>query len=197
MTGLPERPIPRASTRELFGELLSEATTELGSRPSPLAQGYLVDLLDTRVRARRPGASPEPAACTLAESLVEALLADGAARRTRLRALGDRALFDAGFFGDHLRRKPVGVSYYADVGSTAYSRLSQGTGSALFGELASGFLEFVELLAEVGERARGARSADLLRLYARYQETGSPRDRSRLIRRGLILPTPGTRELPQ
>ena len=190
-------PLPQASTRELFDELVAEAGSELGCQPSPLATGYLVDLLDTRVRTARPPSGAAKLPETLAESLVDALLADGSARIARLRALGDRALFDAGFFGDSLNRKAVGVAYYSEIGTTAYSRLSRGTGSGLFYELASRFGDYVDLLAGVGERARGACSVDLLRLYDRYQETGSPRDRSRLMRHGMILTGPGGKTRPQ
>jgi hypothetical protein len=165
---------------------VDEARCDLRRDVSPLASSYLVDLLDARVRTQRPdsaGSQPD----TLAESFVEALLADGAARLARLRALGDRALFDAGFFGDSLRRRSVGVAYYRDIGSTAYLRVSTGTGSPLFEELATGFSDFIELLAEVADRARGRRSLDLLRLYDRYRETGSERARARLARHGLLV----------
>jgi hypothetical protein len=204
MPSIRTGPLPEASTRALFGELVSEAAAELGHQPTPLATGYVVDLLEARVRSPQapPGASSGPT--TLAESLVEALLQGGAEGMARLRALGDRALFDAGFFGDSLRRRVVGVRYYTDIGSTAYSRLSRGladrvpgaTASELFRELALCFPDFVELLSGVAERARGASPVDLLRLYDRYRETGSARDRRRLIRRGLILPPPGA-ERPQ
>ncbi len=190
-------PLPRASTREVFHELVAEAGSELGRRPSPLAFGYLVDLLDSRVRSPGPMATQERPPETLAEALVAALLVEGTVRMARLRVLGDRALFDAGFFGESLRRKTVGLSYYADIGTTAYSRLSKGTGSELFRELACGFLGFVELLSEVGERARGSRSVDLLRLYDRYRETGHARERDRLIRHGLIPPGQAATERPQ
>jgi hypothetical protein len=55
----------------------------------------------------------------------------------------------------------------------------------------------VELLAEVAQRARGDHCVDLLRLYDRYAESGSSRDRERLLRRGLILPRPGSPERVQ
>jgi hypothetical protein len=197
MAGSRTDSLPQASTRELFDELVAEAGSELGRQPSRLVSGYLVDLLDARVRTPRPTSAARQLPETLAESLVEALLADGSARIARLQALGDRALFDAGFFGESLSRKTVGVAYYSDIGTTAYSRLSRGTGSELFYELASRFGDFVDLLAGVGERARGARSVDLLRLYDRYQETGSPRDRSRLVRHGMLLAPPGTKARPQ
>ena len=91
----------------------------------------------------------------------------------------------------------MGVEYSAQIGTTAYLRLSSGTGSDLFQELGVRFTHFVELLSEVGERARSVRSVDLLRLYDRYRETGSSRDRCRLIRRGMILPGPGGVDRPQ
>lgn len=184
------------TTRELFHEMVDEAQAELGHRPSARASGYLVDLLDARVRATGPASDPK-LPTTLAEALVDALLVEGTARTARLRSLGDRALFDAGFFGASLRRKTVGVEYYAQIGTTAYLRLSSGTGSDLFEELGVRFTDFVELLADIGERARGRRSVDLLRLYDRYQDTGSLRDRARLMRHGMILREPGRPERPQ
>ena len=189
MSGSRSDPLPPGSTRSLFGELVSAASSELGQHPSRRATSYLVGLLDARVRQERRSA-PE----TLAECLIEAMGTDGAQGLSRLRALGDRALFDAGFFGDSLRGRAVGVSYYSQIGSTAYRQVSTGTGSVVFHELARGFPDFVELLAEVGERARGRKAVDLLRLYDRYRETRDERHRARLLRHGLIVPRgPGDR----
>ena len=200
------------STRDLFRALVGEAREELGQRPSPLATGYVVDLLDARVRctgAAADASGTETAPATLAEGLIEALLVEGSSRWSRLRALGDRALFDAGFFGESLRRRAVGIDYYSDIGRTAYLRLSavRDPGAAarlgrraspdLFHELAQHFADFVELLAEVAARARGRKQVDLLRLYDRYRETGSSRDRDRLLRHGLILPGGSVQERPQ
>ena len=183
------------STRNLFCEMVAEAESELGHCPSARASEYLVDLLDTRVRSRPTSARDAPE--TLAEALDAALGVEGRARAARLRALGDRTLFDAGFFRPCVLRKTVGVEYFSQIGTIAYLRLSSGTGSDLFEELGLRFADFVELLGEVGERARGSRSIDLLRLYQRYRETGSARDRSRLMRHGMILPAPGDRERSQ
>lgn len=174
------------STRKLFAELVSDACDELGQKPSPQAAGYVVELLDSRVRTSPPSTAQPPEPDTLAEALVEAFLEEGASRWVRLRALGDRALFDAGFFSERVERTIVGLDYYADIGRTAYARLS--AGSDVFRELAHGFRDFVTILAEVGDRARGERSADLLRLYDRYRAKGSECDRVRLIRHGLVPP---------
>lgn len=174
------------NTRELFYEMVGEAEVELGLRPSSMALAYLVDLLDTRVRSEPPSSPEAPE--TLAEALAASFLVEGKARAARLRALGDRTLFQVGFFGPSLLRKTAGLEYFAQIGTIAYLRLSTGTRSELFEELGLRFGDFAELLADVGERARGQRSLDLLQLYDRYMETGRPRDRSRLIRHGLILP---------
>jgi len=184
------------STRDLFCEMVAEAQAELGHRPSARASAYLVDLLDTRVRSR-PTSRRRDGPATLAEALDAALGVEGRERAARLRALGDRTLFDAGFFRPSVLRMTVGVEYFSQIGTIAYLRLSNGTGSDLFEELGLRFSDFAELLSDVGERARGSRSVDLLRLYDRYRETGSARDRSRLMRHGMILPAPGDRERSQ
>ena len=111
-----------------------------------------------------------------------------------MRALGDRALFVSGFFGDSLRRKVVDLDYYGELGSGAYADLSSalsGSGDAswpeLFGELASRFRDFADVLAEVGDRTR-REPGDLLRIYERWVLTGSERDRRRLLGLGCVPP---------
>ncbi len=119
-----------------------------------------------------------------------------------LRGLGDRALFDAGIFGDRLRRGPMDVDYYGEIGRAAYADLSiclaeqvrEQAWCQLFRELARDFRAFVELLAGVGDRTRSDDPTDLLEVYEHYLETGSPRDRARLGRGGIIpIWAPGLR----
>jgi hypothetical protein len=188
-TPLIERTAPRA----LFAELVAGALSETQVSPSPMATAYLIELLESRMLAEGPDGG-EPA--SLAEGLLLAQLQRGAGRLRRLRILGDRALFVAGFFGDSLNRSVVDIDYYGDVGRTAYANLSRSlaqqvqerTWPGLYAELAQRFGEFVDVLAEVGDRTRAGRAADLLRLYERYVRTGSPRDRRRLMRLGQVPP---------
>jgi len=186
--------IERAAPRALFAELVAGALGETRLQPSPMAVAYLIELLDSRISATPPEAAAEEA--TLAESLYAARARRGAERTLRLRCLGDRALFVAGWFGDSLSRRVVDIDYYGDVGRTAYSQLadtlaqqlSEDTWPGLYAELAERFSDFVDVLAEVGDRTRSAHSADLLRLYERYVLTGSARDRRRLLRAGELPP---------
>lgn len=183
--------------RAVFAQVVTDSVAACGVRPgpSPEAEAYLVGLLADRVRApaaprREDGGEP-----TLAESLLSARLETGAQRLRRMRALGDRALFVAGFFGDSLSRSLVDLDYYADVGRAAYADLAcalDPAWAALFGELAGRWGTFVDVLAEVSDRSRSHRAVDLLRLYERYLRTGSARDRERLARLGHV-PVPRSR----
>ena len=188
--------IERTTPRAVFAELVASALWETRVQPSQMAIAYLIELLDSRVRTAAP--TPDGAAdeATLAEDLLSARLHAGITRLRRLRNLGDRALFIAGFFGDSLSRSVVDIDYYGDVGRAAYANLADSLARqvtekswpGLYLELAQRFDQFVDVLAEVGDRTRFGGSEDLLRLYERYVRTGSPRDRGRLLRRGQVPP---------
>jgi len=156
-------------------------------------------MMELQVRAGTcsPGlAATAPTAPTFAEALLTAISEGGCDEKLRLRDLGDRVLFVSGFFGESLHGGRVGPDYYQSVGRTAYRRLSAQLASSvddrswreLFQELADEFGAFVELLAEVGGRARPDAPVDLLRLYDRYLLTGSSSDRARLAREGVVPP---------
>lgn len=196
--------IASTSPRAVFADLVGCALTEIDLRPSPMATAYLVELLDGRVRAPEPDACGEPEA-TLTEALFAARSAEGPERIARLRQLGDRTLFVAGFFGDSLNRSVVDIDYYGDVGRAAYANLADSLArqvgekawTGLYSELSRRFDEFVDVLAEVGDRTRARGCEDLLRLYERYLRTGSPRDRGRLLRRGQVPPDRRTLQFNQ
>jgi hypothetical protein len=188
--------IERTTPRAVFAELVASALWETRVQPSPMAIAYLIELLDSRVRTAalpRDGRADE---ASLAEDLLAAGLQAGVSRIRRLRNLGDRALFVAGFFGDSLNRSVVDIDYYGDVGRAAYANLAESLArqvaeqawTGLYRELAERFDEFVDVLAEVGDRTRSQGCEDLLRLYERYLRTGSPRDRIRLVRCGQVPP---------
>lgn len=186
--------IARTSPRALFAELVGDALTEVDPRPSPMATTYLVELLDERVRVPEPGERAREA--LFVEALLEARLANGPERVARLRRLGDRSLFLAGFFGDSLLGGMASRSYCAEVGRSAYaalsaalaSNLAERTWPHLFEELAARFRDFADVLSEVCDHVCPGRSDALAGLYRRYVESGSECDRRRLLRRGRNLP---------
>lgn len=184
--------------RALFAELVAGAIQQTRVEPTPMATAYLVELLASRVPRAAPAREPEPAEETLAAGLLRARLERGAARLRRLRGLGDRALFLAGFFGDSVVERPAGLGYHRDAGRLAYSdvssalsaRLSEHTWARLFEELADRFGDYVEVLTEVGDVTRARSPQGALALQARYLRSLSTRDRRRLARRGLAVPIP-------
>jgi hypothetical protein len=185
--------IQRSHPRAIFAELVAGALGEARLQPSPMATAYLIELLDERVRQQ--AASPDGES-TLAEALLTAQRDRGAARIRRMRDLGDRALFVSGFFGDSLARSVVDIDYYCQIGGSAYGdvavglrdRGAGGSWSRLYSELSGHFGDFVDVLAEVGDRSRRGQPLNLLRLFERYLRTGSARDRDRLIRSGHLPP---------
>ena len=125
----------------------------------------------------------------LAIRLAKALQAGGTEGRSRLRSLGDFSLFVTGFFSDSLNRRTVDVDYYVSMGEYAYGSLGRSdadTFAEVFSELATRFVGFSDVLAEVSERSTLRSSTDVLRLYEKWLRTGSSRDRDRLIERGIV-----------
>jgi hypothetical protein len=197
------------SPRALFSDWVEEALAGTRPPPSGLAAAYLTDLLADRLRAG-PGARAgraregEP---TLAEAWLAARGSEGPRRAEGLRAVGDRALFVAGFFGESLTRKVVGVAYYRDIGQAAYGDLSAwlersaraaGAGvdeawGRLYAELAERFGDLLDVLATVGDRTRAGAVGEVLHLYERWLATGSEPVRRRLLALGCAvdaLPAP-------
>jgi hypothetical protein len=157
-----------------------------------MATAYLIELLDGRIGECCDPSEEE----TLAEAMLTARTEAGSERIRRMRDLGDRALFTAGYFADSLNRKVVGLDYYRQIGSSAYGDVASvlggrgGTWRRLYSELSHRFGEFTDVLMEVGDRSRMSQPDQLLKLYERYLDTGSYRDRTRLVRLGHLPVSP-------
>jgi hypothetical protein len=197
---VPSRLIAPAAPRTLFEGLVREALGRTRVEATPLAAAYLVELLDAGVgRAGRQAVADTE---TFAEGLLRARRARGAGERLRrLRGLGDRALFVAGFFGESLARRGLGLGYYADAGRIAYAgvrqllagRPAQRESARLFEELADRFADFADVLAEVGDATRPG-AGGLAGLYQRLLRHGREADWRRLLRRGVFpIPPPPPR----
>ena len=120
--------------------------------------------------------------------LARALQSGGQEQRARLRSLGDFSLFMSGFFSDSFRRRTIDVDYYVSMGEYAYGSLGrrdEDAFSEVFTELASKFVAFTDVLADISERTALRSHADVLRLYEKWLRTGSERDGQRLIERGI------------
>jgi hypothetical protein len=170
------------SAVEYFRELVDAAIARQNIPAGELTTFYVVHLLATFLE--RP-VDDTPLALRFARAFQTA----GAEQRTSLRQIGDVSLFVSGYFSDSLRRKPVDVDYYVNIGGSAYGALSRQADEALspvFAELADKFVAFVDVLSEVSERSSCGSNTDLLRLYERWLRTGSPRSGHLLVERGVL-----------
>jgi hypothetical protein len=181
-----ERPILRDQTpAEYFKELVDAALVRQRVQAGDLTTYYLVNLLCQFVRLEGTPDADQP----LAIRLARALQSGGLEQRSRLRHLGDFSLFVTGFFGDSLNRRSVDVDYYVSMGEYAYGSLGRSEAEAfgeVFAELATRFVGFADVLAEVSDRSTLRSSSDVLRLYEKWLRTGSSRDRDKLIERGIV-----------
>ncbi len=113
-------------------------------------------------------------------------------RNLALRRLGDIALFICGLFSNSLKRKVIDVDYYAAMGGTAYSQLSESqyinsSGSIfneVFYELSRKFIDFADVLSEINENQEKSNN-NLLRAYELWLKTGSQKAKNLLIASGI------------
>jgi hypothetical protein len=188
---------PVVSLQEFFKNSVTQAMARQRVEAADLTAYYVVNLLTLFGRSEQlfdrehgsVGLRP------LAAVLAQAAAAERAEeRRYALQRIGDVSLFVAGFLGESLARRIVGVDYYVQMGGTAYGSLAEcvrGTVrgralSAVFAELAEKFRDFVDVLGEVRDAAAN-RDQDVLHLYELWLTTGSRRA-ARLLRRAGIEP---------
>lgn len=184
-----ERPLLREQTpAEYFKDLVASSLARQHIQAADLTEYYLVNLLCQYVRLDAAAAAREDGE-PLAVRLARALQSVGSEQRARLRSLGDFSLFMSGFFSDSFRRRLVDVDYYVSMGEYAYASLGkrdEDAFSEVFTELATKFVGFTDVLADISERTALSSHTDVLRLYEKWLRTGSERDGQRLVDRGIL-----------
>ncbi len=186
---------PGEGVTEYFRELVDDVVGQQRLGLGPMTSYYVVQLLATFARADAAACDAFWAEQPMGALLGEAIAAGGSEQRRRLRQVGDAALVLSGLFPDRLRRSLVDVDYYMRIGGIAYDSLSRDEAdlfATAFGELATRFGDVVDLLGDVGERSQLGSPADLLRLYERWQKTGSRRCARRLASLGVLPVAPAS-----
>lgn len=189
------RILAQRTIREFFLEVVGAAVRNQRVRTHDLAVTYLAQLLAdfARVEAlygKEQGIAERP----LTFLLGEAMSAPAGERLKLLRRMGDFCLYVSGFFSDSLNRKLVDVDYYIGMGEGAYANVSgllriRAGGehfADLFGELATKFVRFVDVFAEVSEQGSFATNRGTLRLYEKWLRTSSERLAKELQERGVL-----------
>ncbi len=182
------------STREFFVDVVEEAVAARNMKTFPLARNYLVSILDNYVTTTNlfdsQSENGKLTRETLAETFLKAQSANPTVKVEMLKKLGDVSLYVSGFFSDSLNRKLIDVDYYVDMGQTAYGVLAaetrQDTAKCVFSEFSKRFIEYVDLLTLISQKALVQNDDSLLRLYEKYLKTGSSLARETLEEKGIV-----------
>jgi len=180
-----------------FEQVVDEAIRVRRVRTSEATAQYLAALLGAYARGQQQTEAMDKPLTFL---LRDALETTGAERFQRLRGIGDGVLYVLGFFGACLTRRGADRDYVIAVGSSAYGHASamlRLAGSAckqdVLSDLAGQFGRFVEVMSEISDSALAAAGRRdnhqaVLRLYERWQRTGSTRLADQLVALG-VCPT--------
>lgn len=111
-------------------------------------ESYLVFLL---VRFTN---KPEMARSVLALDFLQSVQAQGMQQKNKLRDVGDKCLLFAGLFPGRAQRRRINISYYVDMGQSAYgilSAISQQTLANLYQKLEKSFVQLMDILHTLRE----------------------------------------------
>ncbi|RMG98236.1 MAG: hypothetical protein D6705_06445 [Deltaproteobacteria bacterium] len=168
-----------------FFEELERARQRTGRDVPDEVCAYVVHMMsEFATRTDVAGRTSAP----LAIEFLDARQRTGNARRSALRAVGDRALYIAGVVPKSLDRRGIGVHYADAIGRTAYEEVAEPSGPlSVFAKLARRFGEIAALIAEAVERAPSSMGDDLLAVYERWKAHGHEVDLRRLVRAGVLI----------
>lgn len=106
-------------------------------------ESYLIFLL------MRYTKQPEMISSIIALEYLNSQQQVGQLRQDKLRDVGDKCLLFSGLFPGHAQKRRVGVSYFVDIGQSAYSTLStieDGAIAPLFAQLCDEFVALMDVL---------------------------------------------------
>ena len=174
MSKLIVEPTGTAEWQRLVREAEDRAARELDEE----LESYLVMLLGHSLR------EVDGLSRVVALDYLQSLGADGRDRAAGLRDVGDRCLLTAGLFPHRAERRLVRISYFVDVGRSAYdqvaAQLSRATAD-LFRHLAAAFVPLMEVLQAM-RTLDGRPALNALEAVELIQDTGSDGARRELAR---------------
>ena len=182
------------SVADFFRDTVKTILSNRKVRIDETTEFYVVNLLTQAIQSSTENADPNYFEEPLAVLFGKALEARNQIEQySVLKQLGDQSLFISGFFGDSLRRKIIDLDYYISMGAQAYDSLSDLSKrqsekdffGKTFSELSQKFTSFVDLFAEISEKANITNNKDVLRLYERWIHTKSKRLLEKLQQQGI------------
>lgn len=161
--------IVEPTAKAVWHRLIVEAEARSGCELDESKESYLVFLLMRYLQR------PDLVRTVLAMRFLEALHAQGRKREEELQDVGDQCLIYAGLFPEQAQRRRVRLSYFVDLGRSAYHGLAEQSSRAnavLFGGLADAFVHLMDVLRATRDQEQQALLTALQAAEA-WSETGS------------------------
>lgn len=167
-------------------DLVKEAEAYNGVSLDEELESYLVFLL------MRYTGKPELAAKVMALDYLHGAQTVGAERKERMRDVGDQCLLYSGLFPKRAEKRRVRVSYYVDLGRSAYQNVAEAAQAAMaemFAHLAESFVSLMDTLQAMRNMHCPANAElDPIRAFELWQDTGSHQARTILGRSTAATP---------
>ena len=182
------------SPQDFFRTQVCNASKSLQIELSHEIEYYLVNLLCEFINPSQLAIDSENVLDTPLALLMKKALESSPDNQIKvLKRLGDTSLYMSGYFQDCFKRKAVDVSYYIDMGSTAYGHTAQlmrsykndSHFSKIYATLSQEFRNLVALITEIAETLLVSRNDDLLDTYIKWQNTQSVKLRKILEEKGV------------
>lgn len=159
-----------SSSTTQWQTLVTEASQACSVTLSENLESYLVFLL------MRFTDSPQLAQNVMALEFFHSTNKYGVQRSQALRDVGDQCLLYSGLFPGRARRRRVRVSYYVNIGKSAYLLLSnreRATEPDLFATLAQNFVSLMDILQSMREVDNKIVLLDPIQAEELWRDTGS------------------------
>jgi len=166
--------VERQATAQ-WHDLVKEAEAFNGVSLDEELESYLVFLL------MRYTGKPELAAKVMALDYLHGAQTAGSERREKMRDVGDQCLLYSGLFPKRAEKRRVRVSYYVDLGRTAYQNVAEAAQAAMaemFTHLAESFVAMMDTLQAMRSMHHQEQQLDPIRAFELWQESGSQRART-------------------
>jgi len=166
MSSIVVEPTATASWHSLVHE--AEALCEFHLHQE--SESYLVFLL------MRFAQRPEMGSRILATDYLESFLAHGERRKENLREVGDHCLLFSGLFPQLAERRRVKVSYYVNLGRSAYNVLSEENSAQLaemYSQICEEFVPMMDVLQAMRKLGQEQSGLNPLAAMELWQDTGS------------------------
>jgi hypothetical protein len=168
--------------------LINEAEQACAAQLDEELQSYLVFLL-----MRYIGAS-DIANSVLALEYLNSFNLEGHLRETQLQDVGDKCLLYSGLFPGRAERRRVHISYYVNLGVSAYGAMSAslaGVRARMFSDLSAHFVNLMDILHAMRELGSNPPFLQPLQAMELWQDTGSPHAYQTLTRYSQAVPVAG------